>query len=778
MSIGLGRSLVVLVVVASAVAAATADEPRGESTAAFGTLEARTRQGTDAPLTLESVSVDVQQAGDVARTEVEHVFRNPTAERLEGTFRFPLPEGATLVGLAMEIDGALVEGDLLEREQARRIYQDIVDRMRDPAILEWQGGRTLQLRVFPIEPRSDKRVVVRYLVPLEREGATWSYTLPTGGLRAPLPRFQLRFGGEIFVDEKGYRPETDVVVRIPAAHAPAIALRETRDDGLYTSVRLSPDWSRVPFEAAPKRDGRSVLLIVDVSRSMLESRGLLVQSVATLLRSLEPTERFALLAMDLTAREAGSGFVPATPQAIDEALAFLSGIEPDGASDFGAALRRAGEILAASPGEREAAQVVYVGDGRPTWGETEPDALRALATTVLGSTPFHAVVLGSEPDTAFLKELADHLGGRIERPRTRAAVERFAAWLRKPDGRNLRELRVTTSESEQRVLPAGTTTLAEGEEIVALVRTPVGQEPLASLRLEGVTRDGRFEQTLVVPDPVSTPYVAQRWARAEIDRLESGKASKEEVIGVSKAFRVLSRYTAFLVLEAQERRRRFEEPEEGGPAISGRDLESVGSDASLSPDRIQPGDPEIRIAAPADARAVVVVFPWGETKVARYEQALGAWTVRFLIDKNTVDGRYPVVVRITHADGRAESLKLFYTVDTRAPAVRLSVQPAAGRPGVFEVRAVQVMTPAEVSEGVAVDASAAFDARRVEVQMPDGRLLALASRGHGQFRGYWKPRRPPLAPIPVRVVAVDRALNRNVFTVTVDPRPGAVVAER
>ena len=53
----------------------------------------------------------------------------------------------------------------------------------------------------------------------------------------------------------------------------------------------------------------------------------------------------------------------------------------------------------------------------------------------------------------------------------------------------------------------------------------------------------------------------------------------------------------------------------------------------MSPDHLQPGDPEIRIAAPADARSVVVFFPFGETKVARYERAHKAWTVRFLVEE-------------------------------------------------------------------------------------------------------------------------------------------------
>ena len=91
------------------------------------------------------------------------------SERLEGTFRFPLPEGASLVGLAMEIDGKMMEGELVESDKARKTYETIVDEMRDPALLEWEHGTTFKLRVFPIEPHEDKRIVIRYVAPLRRE---------------------------------------------------------------------------------------------------------------------------------------------------------------------------------------------------------------------------------------------------------------------------------------------------------------------------------------------------------------------------------------------------------------------------------------------------------------------------------------------------------------------------------------------------------------------------------------------------------------------------------
>src|SRR5205085_6583052 len=106
---------------------------------------------------------------------------------------------------------------------------------------------------------------------------------------------------------------------------------------------------------------------------------------------------------------------------------------------------------------------------------------------------------------------------------------------------------------------------------------------------------------------------------------------------------------------------------ESDPKVTGADLESVGSHGSMTPDHLQPGDPELHIPAPADAQSVVAVLPSGETKVASFEQALGKWTLRFLVDKDVKDGTYEILVRIVHADGTVELQKIPYHVDTKAP---------------------------------------------------------------------------------------------------------------
>jgi hypothetical protein len=768
------KALGVVLLALLAPAFGTTTEP-GAPRQGVGSLEATDAAGAEHPLELRRLSVDATVRADAAETRVEHVFWNPTGETLQGTFRFPLPEGAVLVGLAMEVEGELVEGALVEREKAQRVYEQIVDGMRDPALLEWEGGRVFKLRVFPIEPESEKRVVIRYVAPLQRDARGWRYAYP---LHAPsdLAAFRLTLDGVVRWDATSFPGDAEIALDLPRDRWPAEALREETEDATFTAVRVRPDWTRVPAPPDAVAGPRRVLVLLDDSRSALEGRPLQLQALASVLSGLRSADRFLLAASDIAVREHADAFVPATRDRVDAALRFARSLEPDGASDVALALRYAAHRAAAEAGRLE---VVYVGDGAATWGETRRDALVAQAREQLGGVVFHAVAVGRGPDEALLRALCGALGGRFEAPRNAADVAALGARLANvPRLRVLRDVALTAGDGDT-VLPGGARALFEDDDWQVFVRSPRGQAP-AGLVLEGRTAAGPYRQAIAL-QPSEGGFLRQRYGALAVDALEAAGAERDAIVRASLAHGVGSRHTAFLVLESEEAFARFRirRQQEREARVTGADLESPDDAARLSPDQIQPGDPEVRVPAPADARAVTVTFPFGATKSARYEPELGAWTVRFLVGRDTPDGVYHVYVRITHADGHVELLRLSYTVDTAAPAVSVTWREAEGRPGTYVIEAVQVATEAAltpVAGATAVPAATIVeDARRVDVRLPGGEVLPLGRTRSGAFRGYWTPRRPLTRPVTLTVVAVDRALNRRASRVTLEP-PAALAA--
>ena len=97
---------------------------------------------------------------------------------IEGTYIFPVPEGASVSDFAMYIGDERVQGEILDSREARRIYEDIVRRMRDPGLLEYMGRNLFRARVFPIPANGEKRVQISYTEVLKAENGLVRYLYP------------------------------------------------------------------------------------------------------------------------------------------------------------------------------------------------------------------------------------------------------------------------------------------------------------------------------------------------------------------------------------------------------------------------------------------------------------------------------------------------------------------------------------------------------------------------------------------------------------------------
>lgn len=720
----------------------------------LGTIQTRNDRGEVGKLAIAKVFVTAKQAGDFAEVSVEHTFMSEADVPLEGTFRFPMPDGAIVTGLAMLVNGKMIDGELVENEKARKVYEEIVDSMQDPVLLEWEHGTTFKMRVFPIEPKQAKVVTMRYLVPLSRK--------PDGqlafvqGTRAiddadTIPELHIDWNGKTVLDRKNV--ERGAPLSFAGTSAPA-SLSEQLPDAIYTSVRITPDWTKVA--ASDKAQRKNWIIVADTSRSSLEERKLELASLRTVIEGLPKESRFVVATSDLDVR-AQTDFAPVTQANIEAAVRFVTETEPDGATDLGLMLGKSAE-LAAKAGAQSAA-VIYLGDCEASWGTTDTANLRKLAASALPTTPFYPIVLGSSADTEVARELASATSGRMLRARTPDDLTRFVRSLGKAPKR-LSDVELVQIPSSV-ILPAGKGTLDEGEELVALIRTEKGAKAPSTVTLKGRTGEGEIQLAIQV-NATETPHVARRFGSAWVKELERHQKPKEEIVSASKAFSVMSKHTSFLVLDSEEAyaahniARKAARNADGTPRIASID----GDGANISLDRIQPGDPEIMVPAPRDAARVIVVLPNGEVKTASYDPdangGRGAWMVRFLVDQDTREGTYDAEAIVFFADGRKESHQVHYTVDKTAPTLDVQLKPALGKaPGTWQIDVTQKAPKIEV------------DMRRVEAQMPDGTLLELTAIRWGEFRGFWKPARDlaSLQSPSIHVVGFDSALNHTTIDV-------------
>lgn len=515
----------------------------------------------------------------IAETEVDQTFSNPSGETLEGWFWLTLPPAATVTSFALETNGQLVEGEVVEKKEAAARYAAAVRQAYDPALLEWVDGRTYRARIYPMPPSGTRRVVLRYMELLPQVDGKLRYVYP---LRSDDPvRFdefslavdlgeagaQMKLatsldatveqsGRLVTMRRSGYVPRSDFQLELAggAERGPVRAWRFESGSGQadYLMLRYAPDQK---FAELPPTKGE-VVVVVDTSAGGDEgARQQRVAAAEAILRALADEDRFALVAVDVspTVLYPKEGLAPATAGDIAKALERLSEHTVSGATDLGSMFEPALERL--HNGEQPA--VVYVGDGIATSGETGFDALRErLRRSFAGSRArFFAVGVGPDARHELLAELARTGGGqymRIDEPdQTTGQALRLATAIKTP---TITDVEVDLGAVLDQPFSSASGKLSRGEELVLLARTHhalprtvhvrgrLGGKPLAS------------DYVLTVESSIVTSLVPRFWAAEYVRRL-LGSASADEnrakVLELGVDYGLMTPFTSILALDSE-----------------------------------------------------------------------------------------------------------------------------------------------------------------------------------------------------------------------------------
>lgn len=549
--------------------------------------------GRDVPLAVGTHKVSVEIRDQIARTTIEESFVNSTDATLEGVFHFPLPADASISGFGMWIGGELVEADIVERQRARQIYEQLLRQRKDPGLLEWEGGNVFQARVFPIPAHGEKRIRLRYtqVLPLEGDTYRYRYALRSELLRTkPLRELQiavrvvsrvpLRAVGspthEVVVHQAAntataefraseYRPERDfeLDVRVDRA-ADVVAIPHRRgEDGYFMLMLAPPDaaaagWKR---ELTPEGDPLDVLVLADTSGSMGPgARAHQAAFLDALLGQLGTKDRFRLAAFDTDVDWIVRQPTEPTDDSVGTALAELGARRSLGWTDldraFAAVLKEAGPHTL----------VVYVGDGVPTTGDADPVAeaerLRALAATTKASV--HAVAASSSYEAPVLEAMARIGGGSMRRVGSHPAASAFAL-LAEAARPAVKDLAVSIEGLRTaRVYPRHLPNLPLGFQQIVLGRyLPTGAPQTGRVVVTGTLagKPVRYATTLQVgTGDEENSFLPRLWARRHIEALRREGASPEirdEIVSFSERFGIMTPYTSFLVLENDEQRAQF-----------------------------------------------------------------------------------------------------------------------------------------------------------------------------------------------------------------------------
>ncbi len=142
------------------------------------------------PIELKSLDMRAEIIGGMARTRVEMLFSNPNDRILEGELQFPLLAGQEIDGFALDINGELREAVPIEKAKGKEVFEEVIRRRVDPALLETTSGENFRLRVYPLPAHGTRRVVLHYSERLDSSNAQYRYRLAMANVQA-LPKFSL-----------------------------------------------------------------------------------------------------------------------------------------------------------------------------------------------------------------------------------------------------------------------------------------------------------------------------------------------------------------------------------------------------------------------------------------------------------------------------------------------------------------------------------------------------------------------------------------------------------
>ena len=562
------------------------------------------------PLEVREHHVSVSINGQVATTSIDQVFYNPSGQRLEGTYIFPIPEGAQIDKFLMEVNGKMTAAELLDAKKARSIYEEIVRRAKDPALMEYSNQGMFKVRIFPIEPHKEKRIKIKYTQLLKRDGRITEYIYPLNTEKfssRPIKSVSIK----VDIDSKHelksiYSPSHQIDTSRKGKHKAVVGFEEnnTLPDSDFKLFFASGTEEGKPiglelftYRGKNKKDGKEgyymmllspgawqddavvpkdVVFAVDTSGSMRVKK--LEQAKAALefcLGNLNKGDRFDIIRYSTEAEALFEELSPASKKNISEASEFISGLKAGGGTAIEEALMMA--VTHAKISKNKDAiprpfQVIFLTDGRPTIGETRPDKILERLAKVTGEIDKPVRVfsfgIGTDINTKLLDRIAEDTRAVTEYVLPEEDIEhkvsRFYTKISQPVMANIK-LKAKGGIRLSKRHPGQLPDLFKGDQLVVFGRYSAKKndagKPQVTLQGTLAGENATFTYKARFGAGEKHNFIPRLWATRRVGylldeiRLHGEKDElKEEVVKLARRWGIVTPYTSYLIIEDEETR--------------------------------------------------------------------------------------------------------------------------------------------------------------------------------------------------------------------------------
>ncbi len=545
---------------------------------------------------ISSVEINTDINEQVATVQIAQTFHNIGNRILETQFLFPMPEGAAINGLTLIVDGKELPGELKPKDQARREYEEIVRRQKDPALLEYMGRGLFQTSVFPIPPGQQRRVEVRYTQLLTSDNGLVDFTLPLGttkhsdkAVEKVTVTVRIKSTDEL---KTIYSPTHDFEIDRQNENRATCQLtlhnvREPSDIRLLygtkgndigiSLVSYKPDGDEQGYflmlatpRVKAKKDAvipKTVLFVVDRSGSMSGEK--IKQAKASLkymINSLGPKDTFNIVSYSSEVDLFRPELELASESSIKEALAFAEDIYAGGGTNINGALTAALEQL---KDKDRPNYVMFMTDGLPTVGVTSEAEIAANARKAnMANARVFNFGVGYDVNSRLLDRLSRDQRGTSVYVKPDEDIEVAATNLfRKVSspamtGLNLQFVNEAETDSGSlvnRTIPRELPDLFHGEQLIVVGRYKKSMPITIDLtgNVGGKTRTLTHETSLGnASDTRRNSFVETLWATRRIGEIINdldlngqNKELVDELVALSLKHGIMTPYTSFLADE-------------------------------------------------------------------------------------------------------------------------------------------------------------------------------------------------------------------------------------
>ena len=562
------------------------------------------------PVDIEA-NVDIN--GLVAYAEIKQTFINPHAVELNGKYQFPLPDNSAVKHLMIKIGDKEIEGEIMERNEAKAIYQKAKSQGKKASLLKQHRPNLFINEIANIPANSTVIVTLKFIMPVSYIEGKFNFSLPL----AITKRYKTKSLNKVFnehlatpmlIKQPNLRsvalsqasinitlnagiPISDIFSDSHKIHSQAlnstqstyfISLESTKvnatkrfnlswqlfaseqpqvssfsqkvADEYYTLLTFFPPKSEVA-----KAIARDIIFIIDTSGSM---QGQSIEQAKTSLHrailQLNDKDSFNIIAFDDEAELLFPITKMATKQNVENAKMFIEHLRADGGTQM---YRPLSNALLMKKNKKQSTkairQIVFITDGAIS---NEFDLMQ-LINNSMGNFRLYTVGIGSAPNGYFMKKAAQFGRGSYvyiqDQNQVQQRITDFMTKISRPAISDIELIFDNQVHQKIEVYPTRITDLYFGDPLQIAIKS---QLPITSIQLTGVTASTAWYKQLIIDDQQMSKGISSLWARRKIESLldslvegANKQTVKSQVIATSLNHQIISPFTSFIAVEKQEK---------------------------------------------------------------------------------------------------------------------------------------------------------------------------------------------------------------------------------